>query len=134
MNAKKFRSHTKKIAGLFRNLGQPARLRILMSIGEGEACVCHLEALLGYRQAYISQHLMALRKDGLLSSRRDGRFIFYRIKDPAILGLIGEAGQIMGIKDDSLNDLTHTDARPQCCCPNCAAETDASLISEALIP
>ena len=51
------RQQTKKLASLFRTMGQAARLRIILAIGEGEACVCHLEAILGYRQAYISQQL-----------------------------------------------------------------------------
>jgi hypothetical protein len=38
-----------------RTLSQQTQLSILMAIGEGEACVCHLDALLGLRQAYISQ-------------------------------------------------------------------------------
>ncbi len=49
------------ISNIFRQLSQPSRIEILLAIGEGEACVCHLEAKLGMRQAYISQHLMALR-------------------------------------------------------------------------
>jgi len=133
MYNKKMRQQTKKIANLFRVMGQPARLRILMIIGEGEACVCHLEALLGYRQAYISQHLMALRKDGLLKSRRDGRFIFYRLRDISILQLIRESSRILGIADNSLNHLIQSEALPQCCCPNCVADLNTSVITEEFI-
>jgi DNA-binding transcriptional ArsR family regulator len=118
------------IADFLRTLAQPARLSILFSIGEGEACVCHLEALLGLRQAYISQHLMELRKEGLLNTRRDGRYIFYRLRDTAILQLIREASQILGIADDSLDHLIQGEALPQCCCPNCVAELNTSVITE----
>ena len=51
-----------KAAQLLHLLGQAERLSILLAIGNGEACVCHLEAALGLRQAYISQHLMTLRQ------------------------------------------------------------------------
>lgn len=54
-----------EIAHLLQTIGQTARLQILLAIGEGEACVCHLEAALGWRQAYLSQHLMALREAGM---------------------------------------------------------------------
>ena len=72
-------SEIKKISQLLRAISSTPRLRILLAIGTGEACVCHLEAKLGLRQAYISQHLMDLRKGKVLTSRREGRFIFYRI-------------------------------------------------------
>ena len=127
---KRFRSQSKKIATLFRNMGQPARLQILITIGEGEACVCHLEALLGYRQAYISQHLMALRKQGLLESRRDGRFIFYRLHDTSMLKLIWVANQILGGADAELDILIQGKAQPHCCCPNCVAELNPLVITE----
>ena len=65
------------IVSLLESFSPLARLEILLLIGAGEACVCHLETRLGYRQAYISQHLMALRQAGLLASRRNGKYIFY---------------------------------------------------------
>ena len=47
------------------------RLEILLGIGAGEACVCHLEAMFGLRQATLSQHLMALREAGVVTDRRE---------------------------------------------------------------
>ena len=78
-------------------LASPARLRILLTIGRGEMCVCMLQARLGWRRAYISQQLMFLRQGGLLSSRRQGRFIFYRLRDPAWLQVIQDAAQLLGL-------------------------------------
>ncbi|NWG07099.1 MAG: winged helix-turn-helix transcriptional regulator [Chloroflexi bacterium] len=49
-----------QISPLLSAIASPQRIAILLAIGTGEACVCHLEASLGWRQAYISQHLMAL--------------------------------------------------------------------------
>jgi len=65
-------------ADIFRALAHPTRIAILTILGEGEQCVCHLEAMLGLRQSYISQHLMVLRQAGLVFDRRDGWNIFYR--------------------------------------------------------
>jgi DNA-binding transcriptional ArsR family regulator len=133
MNPKKARQHTKKIANLFRALGQASRLRILLAIGEGEACVCHLEANLGYRQAYISQQLMELRKARVVDARRDGRFIYYRLRDPSLLQLIKETGKIAGIADIEIDSLADMGTLSQCCCPNCAVELSNSVIAEKQI-
>jgi ArsR family transcriptional regulator len=101
------------LAHFLQAIGQPARLQILLAIGEGETCVCHLETTFGWRQAYLSQHLMALRKAGLLESRREGRFIHYRLSNPRLLTLIRQAAEL---QNASLPDLAPS---PECGCPNC---------------
>jgi ArsR family transcriptional regulator len=130
MYNKKVRRQTKKIANLLRVMGQTARLRILLAIGDGEACVCHLEAILGYRQAYISQQLMELRKVGIVDARRDGRYIFYRLRDRQLLDLIQMAGGISGVSQEEMAALTVKDPLPRCCCPNCLAEINPQVIFE----
>lgn len=117
MNTKTF---AKKISRILRNISQPARIRILLEIGEGEACVCHLETILGYRQAYISQHMMALRKAGLLDSRRDGRFIFFQLRDIRLLTLIRTAASLAGIAEEKLASDTDRGPLTHCSCPECA--------------
>lgn len=126
-------SEVKKISQLLRAIGGVARLRLLLAIGTGEACVCHLEALLGLRQAYISQHLMDLRKARILTTRREGRFIYYRLRDQRLLELIQQAGAIAGIQEPELRVLLQSDPIPQCCCPNCV-ETIQSSPSSLEIP
>jgi ArsR family transcriptional regulator len=59
-------STVESVSDLFQTIGSPARLQILLAIGEGDACVCHLEATFHWRQAYLSQHPMSLRKAGIL--------------------------------------------------------------------
>jgi ArsR family transcriptional regulator len=112
----------KRIARLLRAIDQPARLQILMAISTGEACVCHLEAALGMRQAYLSQHLMALRKARVLKTRREGRYIFYCLSDPQLLDLIQLAAELTGVEEDTLQALIQTDSLSQCECPHCATE------------
>jgi len=90
------------MAELFRLLAQPARLQILLVIGTGEACVCHLEAVLGMRQASISQHLMVLRKAGLVTSRREGRNIFYQLACPDVIDVFIRAAKLSGVDPDVL--------------------------------
>jgi DNA-binding transcriptional ArsR family regulator len=113
----------KKISKLFRVLGHPSHLDILLAIGTGEACVCHLEAATGCRQAYISQHLMALRSEGLLVSRRDGRRIYYRLKNPDVLDLIRKAASVAGKTDVEAALSQVAEPLPNCPCPNCNAQT-----------
>ncbi|MCU0488987.1 MAG: metalloregulator ArsR/SmtB family transcription factor [Anaerolineales bacterium] len=109
-------SPTTALSTLFQTLGVAPRLEILLAIGEGEACVCHLEAILGYRQAFISQHLMALREAHLLETRRNGRYIYYRLADRRLLEVLTRAGETLGE-----TVVTQSLAVAPCECPNCAA-------------
>lgn len=87
-------SPEESLSNIFSLLAQPARLQILLVIGNGEACVCHLKAVLGQRQPYISQQLMVLREAGLVIGVREGRNIFYRLADPAVLELVHTAARL----------------------------------------
>jgi DNA-binding transcriptional ArsR family regulator len=113
---------TEAIADLLHTLGQSERLKILLAIGQQEACVCHLEAALGLRQAYISQHLMAMRQAGLVTARRDGRNIYYRLQDPSILGFIRQAGVQAGLDQAQMSQAQVPSLPPNCPCPHCAEE------------
>ena len=104
------------VSDLFQAIGPAARLQILLAIGEGEPCVCHLEATFNWRQAYLSQHLMALRKAGILVTSRQGRNIHYRLSDPRLLGLIRQAAELQGV---TMPELAPS---PDCSCPNCSKE------------
>lgn len=113
-----------QISGMFKTISPPARIAIILVIGGGEACVCHLEALLGHRQAYISQHLMALRQAGVLLDHREGRFVYYRLAEPALLDLVQGFARLSGVEPP---------AKPPavaCVCPHCAA---ASAMENPLI-
>lgn len=118
-------SPSQALAQWLQSLAQPARLEILMVIGETEACVCHLEAALGYRQAYISQHLMALREAGIITARREGRYIYYRLADLRLLELVRMAGRVAGFSPARL--LAFDQAfQSDCPCPHCGSVTPIS--------
>jgi ArsR family transcriptional regulator len=121
MNMKKT-TFEKEISSVFSVLGNPFRLKLLYTIGKGEACVCHLEAVLKKRQAYISQHLMVLRDAGILKTRRDGKYIFYRISDVGIFILIETTAEIAGIATRRLPELAEPGTQANCACPNCEPE------------
>jgi len=107
------------VASLLEAISPLTRLQILLAIGTGEACVCHLETALGLRQAYISQHLMALRKADILRDRREGRYVFYRLKDAALLDLITASARLSGISPETVSSLINTQFNPSCECPQC---------------
>ncbi len=121
-----------KISRLLKAISQPERLKILLAIGEGEACVCHLEAALVQRQVYISQQLIALRNAGVVTDRREGRFIFYRLSDPAVLDLIRQAARITRVSDEGLAANTPQLILNECSCPNCLPVI-AAVISNRMI-
>jgi DNA-binding transcriptional ArsR family regulator len=108
-------------ASLFSALGSPFRVRILLEIGEGEACVCHLESALKKRQAFISQHLMALREAGLLETRRDGKYIYYRLSRPDFLDLIHDASRLAGFDHAQVSKIETSTNVEICDCPLCRA-------------
>lgn len=117
-------------ARVFKALMHPVRLQILALLRGGEECVCHLEAHLDQRQAYISQQLAILRRAGLIADRRDGPNIFYRIARPEVLTLLDTVRAMAGDVGSPLSPP------PVCPCPRCVdsmavgAEPVALLIEE----
>jgi DNA-binding transcriptional ArsR family regulator len=104
-------------------LGNPFRIRILYEIGHGEACVCHLEQTLQKRQPYISQHLSVLRDMGVLKTRREGRYIFYRISDLAIFDLLEGAAAFQGATPEEMPEISPPGTKMGCECPSCDEES-----------
>jgi DNA-binding transcriptional ArsR family regulator len=125
---------TDQMSRLLQAIASPARLEILLAIGADEACVCHLESVLGYRQAYISQHLMALRDAGVITARRHGRFVYYRLKDRTLLVLLATAGKLCGISPGELEQIFPPDQVAGCACPQCATNEAASRLQIELPP
>jgi ArsR family transcriptional regulator len=103
-------------AQLFRTLMHPARLAILDLLRGEEECVCHLEARLGYRQAYISQQLAVLRAAGLVHDRREGWNIFYRVARPEVFTLLDQARALLGLPP---RPVPADDRSLACPCPKC---------------
>jgi len=112
---------TERLAAIMKSLAHPVRLQIVEVLRTEEACVCHLEARLGQRQAYISQQLMKLRDAGLVTDRRDGMNVFYSLADETI-GLLLDTAQHTAA---SLSEEEVTFSLPfgpedrPCPCPKC---------------
>ena len=80
---------------MFRVLGHPVRIRILELLSEGERTVGDLQAALKLDSSGTSQHLAALRQQGILESRRAGTSVYYRLRDPRVSQLLAVAKQIL---------------------------------------
>jgi DNA-binding transcriptional ArsR family regulator len=126
LNMSKKMKPLKKTCDLLKSLGHPVRAQILLAINTGEACVCHLEAMLGLRQATISQQLMILRRQKIIRARREGKYIFYRLTKPEVLEIIRAAGDVMGVPRKSL-EIQENDRCEYPKCGICETENQENL-------
>jgi ArsR family transcriptional regulator len=98
-----------QVAQLFQLLAHRGRLAILDELRRGEACVCHLQAILRRSQPYISQQLRVLWDAGIIADRKDGLFVYYRLANPQVERLLTEFFGPAGPPTDV----------PACPCPRC---------------
>lgn len=82
-------------ARLFRVLGHPARVRILELLRDGERGVGQLQVELELDSGGTSQHLAALRRVGVVQSRRDGTSVYYRVDDNRVFDLLAAGKDIV---------------------------------------
>ncbi len=65
-------------------ISQPTRLRILLLLADAELCSCELVEMLGVTQPAISQHMNVLRDAGLVSERKSGTWVYYKLQRPSL--------------------------------------------------
>jgi ArsR family transcriptional regulator len=94
---------------LFHILSHQARLHILDELRKDEACVCHLQTVLGRPQAYVSQQLRVLRDAGLVVDERNGMLVYYHLADPEMERLL----------EDVLGPAGEPTRLAECPCPRC---------------
>jgi DNA-binding transcriptional ArsR family regulator len=111
-------------AELLKALAHPVRLQILEILRDGEQCVCHIEAVLGQRQSYISQHLMLLRKVGLVTDRKDGLRVYYSVRDSSVYAVLDVARSLASRQAQKqgrrLNFALPQTGPEGCSCPKCS--------------
>lgn len=78
------RTNSKKLVTLFHALSDETRLEIVRRLGSGEKCVCDLQDLLDAAQSRLSYHLRLLKDAGLVSDRREGRWVHYSLVPGAL--------------------------------------------------
>jgi DNA-binding transcriptional ArsR family regulator len=106
-------------------LSHPTRLAILDILRNGEQCVCHMEAALGLRQAYISQQLMILKNAGLVEARRDGLNLYYRALKSEVFSILDTVGSITG---NAVQLPMQKQAKAECPCPKCNVKTSREIL------
>src|ERR1700689_2112141 len=103
---------------LFRALADPTRLRLLNLMGNREICVCYFVEILGMSQPKISRHLAYLRRAGIVASRRDGKWMHYRLsmpKDETAAAILRETLKHLAVKREMQRDITRLGSA--CCRP-----------------
>ena len=88
--SEEMRENAGKASNLLKALSNQDRLMILCNLADGEKSVSELEKLLGIRQPSLSQQLARLRADDLVSTRRDGKAIYYSL-------VSSEAGRVIDL-------------------------------------
>ena len=78
----------RQLEAFFAALGDATRLRMLKVIADEELCSCEVMAALTLTQPTTSHHLGILERAGLLSSRRNGKWVFYRMANPKVKNLV----------------------------------------------
>jgi ArsR family transcriptional regulator len=73
---------------VFKALSNEHRIRILEALRDGELCACELQVVLDAPQSTVASHLRELRDAGLVKTRRQGKWTYYRIGDTAVLQLL----------------------------------------------
>ena len=108
-----------RMATLFQALGDPTRLRILGLLLTGEVCVCHIHESLRIPQPKASRHLAYLRRSGLVDTRREGLWVYYRLIDAAdpVVGTIRHTvtetlGHLESVRKDTTRLQKKTGCRP----------------------
>jgi DNA-binding transcriptional ArsR family regulator len=86
---------TKGLADLLSALSHPQRIRIIEELRDGERDVNSLREALGISHSGVSQHLMVLRSHRLVSERREGRRVFYHLRQPEIAGWLMKATRFL---------------------------------------
>lgn len=78
----------------FKALANRHRVRILEALREGELCACELQAVLDAPQSTVASHLRELKDAGLVETRRQGKWTYYRIGDTAVIQLLDLANAL----------------------------------------
>lgn len=104
---------------LFRALADPTRLRLLNLIADREICVCYFVEILRTSQPKISRHLAYLRRAGIVASRREGKWMHYRLvvpKDHALASILRETLSRLKQMPEMRRDVSRLSSA--CCAPH----------------
>jgi ArsR family transcriptional regulator len=92
-------------AELFRALANPARIRVLEVLADGERSVGEMQPLVDVESSHLSQQLGVLRRAGLVNTHKEGAQVFYSIKDPQLVELLAVAKRVLIASLSGTQDL-----------------------------
>ena len=105
---------------LLKLMAHPMRLHILDLLRRDSECVCHLSAVLGKPQPYVSQQLAVLRHAGLIADEKDGTNVFYRLADARVAAqLTAMLGLALTV---AAGDAPTRERIEGCVCPKCRGD------------
>ncbi len=96
-----------EVAEISRALADLTRLRVLHALGKGELCVCQITELAGLAPSTVSRHMSVLQGAGLVESRKDGRWVYYRLPEqpePQAAGALSWALEAFGTTEQARRD------------------------------
>lgn len=119
---------------LFRALADKTRLRLINLIGSDEVCVCFFVEVLGSSQPKISRHLAYLRRAGLVTARREGKWMHYRVvepPDPHAASIFREVRT--WLQNDSAMQSDLMRLRTVCCAPRLPVQLKRAPIPASMV-
>src|SRR3984957_3398630 len=109
---------TFRVERFFQELGDNSRLRLLNLMGEQEVCVCYFVEILGAPQPKISRHLAYLRSAGIVTARREGKWMHYKIVMPPHSGAAQILRQTLAaLKNEKAMQADSARLSRACCAP-----------------
>jgi ArsR family transcriptional regulator, arsenate/arsenite/antimonite-responsive transcriptional repressor len=111
-------THDELMLRRFQAMAEATRLRIVRMLAGGERCVCDLQADLGAAQSRLSFHLKRLKDAGVVSDRRDGRWIYYSLVPGVLEDMRGFLGQVHPGESDEPG-ASGESGESGCCCGGC---------------
>jgi ArsR family transcriptional regulator len=121
----------KQVSETLKLLAHAERLRILDVLRREPECVCHLEALLGKPQPYVSQQLRLLREAHIIADEKDGLHVFYRLVDAEVAAWLE---RVLGPVQGEHPAMARHKQVVACPCPKCEAAQELSTWAPAETP
>ena len=91
--------HADEAVAVLKAMGSPNRLLLLCQLVDGERSVNELAEALDLAQSVVSQHLSLLRRDGVVTGRREGQSIYYAISDERVHALMAKLFELFCVED-----------------------------------
>lgn len=88
IDLQRLRGAAARVVGVLKLLANEERMLLLCQLSRTEMCVGELESALGIHQPTLSQQLAVLRNEGAVSTRKQGKHVYYRVADPALLEIL----------------------------------------------